>query len=68
MLLCFNNLLAIGAEGSGCEVCRLETEAAVAASEFVSFCFNDFCFFTFCCPERPCDPGVPGVSVGVPAG
>lgn len=41
--------------------------AGVAVSASVSLCFDDFCFFTFCCPERLCDPGVSGVSVGVPA-
>jgi hypothetical protein len=29
---------------------------------------NSFCFFNICCPGKPCDPGVPGVSAPIPIG
>lgn len=36
-------------------------------SLFVS-ALNSFCFFKICCPGKPCDPGVPGVSAPIPIG
>lgn len=40
---------------------------AGTASLFVS-ALNSFCFFKICCPGKPCDPGVPGVSAPIPIG
>lgn len=65
ILFCFDNLFVFGKEGGCCRVGGLGVGVGVVVLVLVLFCFDDFCFFIFCCFERFCDFGVFGVFVGV---